>query len=266
MNPEKIVKREAREILGNNNWPQAFGVAAIIGFALMTVIYVSFLLIECASLIMEQFNISILYENALLYYGATAVLTIIGVIFMLPLIVGAVRFMYKLAKEKESDLSQVFHYTNEKRYFPTIKLCFVIFRRCIWQIIICFLPGVTLYITAFAEASGKDNLDFYNVLWYVISYAMIIGGIFLLSYLTADKFLTLYYCFETDSLSAEDALAFSQKNMVRFEKSVHRMMLLHLPWILSCILIIPMFFAIPYIMLSYAVSAKWIIELSDKEE
>lgn len=266
MSPEKIINKQARELLRKDNLPAAVGVTAVLGFTIMGCDYLSAFLIEAAAIIMEKFGIYILYDSVFLFYTVYAALTLGGIILSLPIFLGAVRFYHMLAINSEASFSEVFYFLKEARYFPTIgKLLYVILKH-LWQGIVSFLPGVLTLITAAAEAADKAQLDFYNVLWYVIGYAMIIGGIVLFCFLTADKFMALYLLADNEDTHTLTAVTYSQVLMIRFEKSVPRIMLRYLPLLACCILIIPALFIVPYIMTSYAISAKWIRKTPTKHK
>lgn len=266
MSPEKIINKQARELLQKDNLPAAVGVTAVLGFTIMGCEYLSALLIEVAAMIMEKFGISILYDSVFLFYTVNVALILGGIILSLPIFLGAVRFYYMLAKNSEARFSEMFFFLQEGRYFSTTgKLLKVTFRH-LWQGIVSFVPGVLTLITASAEAADKTQLDFYHILWYVIGYAMIIGGMVLFCFLTADKFMALYLLADNENAGALIAITYSQVLMIRFEKSVPRIMLRYLPLLACCILIIPALFIVPYIMTSYAISAKWIIKTPTKHK
>ena len=266
ISPEKTINKQARELLRNNNLPAAVGVTAVLGFTIMTCEYLSSLIIQIAALILERFGTNVLYDSAFLFYSVTTALTAGALIFSLPIFLGAVRFYYMMAKNSESNFSDVFYFFREHRYLSTIgKMLNIIFRH-LWQAIVSFSPGILTVVTASVDAAGKVHLDFYNILWYVIGYAMLIGGIILFCFLTADKFLSLYILAINEDIGAFAATTYSKVSMVRFEKTVHRIMLRYLPLIAACILIIPMLFIVPYIMTSYAISAKWIFKAPNKNK
>ncbi len=265
MKAEKTINNQAREILAKGNLPAAVGVTTVLAIAVLTCIYLSGMLADTLDFVLESLNISVLSDSPLLYNALFVLLIVGGLIFTLPLFMGAVRFYYMMAKSEEGRFCDLFHYLQKGKYFSTIGKFLRIIAGNFWKAVISFLPGVLILLTAIAGSAEKENLDFYNILWYAISYAMIIGGIYLFCFLTAGKFLSLYFIIENENLPAKDALTYSEYAMRGYEKSMHRIMLLYLPFLVLCLAVIPLLFVIPYIMTSYAVSAKWIIQLLSKQ-
>ena len=185
---------------------------------------------------------------------------IAGFILISPLILGLTRLSYLIATEGHSDYSQIFYYIHRQRYFDSISFMFRLFVRKIGQALICFLPAMLM----FAEA--ETSLAFYSIICYYVTYALIFGGLLLFSFTTDGSFLAPYYYIEGVDCSAKQMFASSVFSMARCRKSKFRLYLSLLPMMLSCILIIPCIFVIPYITLTKAVSAKWILRLSYKEE
>ncbi len=266
MKPERIILKQARGILAKGNMPSAVCVTAVLGIAIMLCIYMADLVVCALDFAAKLVGITIIEDSVILYYALCIILSSGFLLFALPLFLGAVRFFYNMAKTEDAVFSDLFHYLSFNRYFKAFGIMLKILCRCLWQAALSFMPGVLIFITAAAESIGKEQLDFYNILWYAISYAMIIGGIILFSFLTADKFLAAYICTEYKELGGFFlAVVLSQVGMKGYEKSVHRIMLLHLPLLLLCLLVIPSLFILPYIMTSYAVSAKWLIQLQQKQ-
>ncbi len=265
MKAEKTINRQAREILAKGNLPAAVGVTAVLAILVMTCIYLSALLTDTLNFIFEMWGITVISDSVLLYYVVSGLFTIGALVFALPVFLGAVRFYYTMAKDERACFSELFHYMAKGRYYGTLKSMLRIIVSHFWQAVVCFLPGVLIFITAAASAAEKESLDFYNILWYAVSYAMIIGGIYLFSFVNSGKFLTMYLLIDINNIPAKNALWISEQAMRGYEKSVHRILLLYLPFLALCLAVIPLLFVIPYIMTSYAVSAKWIIKLQTKQ-
>ncbi|MBQ4569263.1 MAG: hypothetical protein IJA62_04330 [Ruminococcus sp.] len=265
MKAEKIINKQAKELLAKGNLPTAVGVTTVLGVVVMTCIYLSAMLTDALNLIFETMEITVIADSLPLYYALFAFFTIGVLVLALPVFLGAVRFYYTMAKNESAGFYEVFHYMARGRYVSTLKSMLRIALSHFWQAVICFLPGILIFITASAEAAEKDKLDFYNILWYAVSYAMILGGIYFFSFVNAGKFLTMYLIVDIDNIPAKNALWISEQFMRGYEKSVHRILLRYLPFLVLCLAVIPLLFVIPYVMTSYAVSAKWIIKLQSKQ-
>ena len=92
------------------------------------------------------------------------------------------------------------------------------------------------------------------------------GGIVFFYILTKRNFLAVYFYFENGSLNATDVCVLSQNATFRFYKDITKLIISLLPMMLLCILIIPCLFVLPYILVTQATSAKWMIALSYKDE
>ena len=161
---------------------------------------------------------------------------------------------------------KVFYYTQSKRYFSAMAFYLRLILKNFWQAMVSFLPGVLCLIGASLSAGGKVQLAFSDIIWYYIGYSLVFVGIIFFSYLTEDSFLAIYYYIDNKSNYTNQIFAYSEINMTRCRKSYAKLQLSLLPTMLSCILVIPCLFAIPFITVTQATSAKWIIALSDKYE
>ncbi len=265
MKTERIINKQAREILSKGNLPSSVGVTTVLFSAVMTCIYLASLLAETLDFALESLGITLLSDLPLCFSALFVLFTVTALLFALPLFMGSVRFYYHLAKNEEGRFADLFHYLQKGKFFPSMGKMLRLLSKNFWKAVVSFLPGVLILLTASSAAASKENLDFYNILWYSISYAIIIGGIYLFCFLTAGKFLSLYLMIDNEDLPAKDALKFSEYAMHGFEKSAHRILFLYLPFLVLCLAVIPLLFVIPYIMTSYAVSAKWIIQLPRKQ-
>ncbi|MBE6737898.1 MAG: hypothetical protein E7566_04530 [Ruminococcaceae bacterium] len=264
MTKERALKKQARKHL-QGNLPAAVGATLTVMVAIMTCIYLP----------------SIVYSllvNALIITGApipnvpyvTVWLLIFAILIcisaFLPLIAGYLRFCYLLSKNNYCDYSEVFCYFSKGKYFSTIALCLMLIAKSIWQAVISFLPFALLLLKAISNSTGKDNLAFGDFMWYYISYALLFAGIMFFYMLTKHNFLAIYYYIEYDYLKASDVCNLSRKTAVRFGKDINKLNFSLLPKMLLCILIIPSVFVLPYIFVTKATAAKWMIALSNKDE
>lgn len=265
MTPEKAIKQEAKKRL-SGNWPAAVGAAITIIVAFMTVQFLSSVIFSTVTLLINKADPAFAYENPLALYSVYFALNIIGFILILPLITGFVRFSYLISKDGYCDYSQIFCYLHRQKYFSSLLFCLRLILKNFWQTVVSFLPGAVCLFSAGLSAEGKEQLAFSDIIWYYIGYSLVFAGIIFFSYLSEDSFLAIYYYIDNKSNYTDQILAYSEINMIRCRKSYVKLQLSLLPMMLSCILVIPCLFAIPYIATSQATSAKWIIALSDKNE
>lgn len=270
MSPEKKIKLQARNTLAQNNWPVAVAAVLVTLSAVLAVIYllsgVDLLFTAILDPVIEMLNITNDLGEDISYAGSiSGTLTLPLLVMLIPLFMGVVRVFYLMTKNEEVAFSEIFHYIGH-RYFRTLGVFFGVFVRCLWQAAVCFLPyyiGLSVLTVSTAE---KDKLAFSDNIWYFIVYALLFGGILLFAKLSIRYFLSFFLYFEDESLNAGKLCELSRTYMVRFEGSVMKLIFSLFPWILSCILIIPCLFVLPYAVTCLATSAKWIIALYHQSE
>jgi len=264
MTKEKALKLQAKKHL-QGNWPAAVGATVTVILALTIASNLATLLYSLIITFLSVVNFPV--ANVLGFaLGLLLFLNALAIAFTLPLITGLLRFCYLLSKNSFCDYSQVFYYIAKGKYFPTLKACIILIVKNIWQAVLAFLPAVLFYLKALSNSIVKDNLAFGDFLWYYISYALLFFGIVFFYALTKHNFLAVYFYIENDCLNAAEVCALSQKATLRFYESIIKLILSLLPMMLLCILIIPCLFVIPYVLVTQATSAKWMIALSYKDE
>lgn len=265
MSPEKTIRTQVKTILSRNNWPAGVGVILTLGVALMTIIYLSDVVVIGIDHLLSAFEITIFETIPILPLLILLTLVLAGFCFMLPLLMGSIRFMYNLAKSGKADYSDTFYYFGHKRYGKSLKTYLGLTARNLWQAAISFIPGIILYLYATALSTADETPDI-CILYYFISYVLLIGGLFFFNTLTTKYFLAIYYYIENDNLSVSEICRLSDKYMKKFGATTIKLNFSLLPVNLACVLVIPAIFVLPYVMTCKAMSAKWIIELSKQTE
>lgn len=271
MSPEKKIRLQAKNTLGSNNWVMAVSaILVVLAVALAGLYLISGISMLTTSLfeeILSFFDFSQLIEEETVSESASGVLIIPIplIILLIPLVMGCIRLFYLMSKNNEVAFSELFYYIG-RRFFRSLGLFFGIFVRCLWQAAVCFLPYYIGLSILTANTAEKDKLAFSDNIWYFIIYALLFGGILLFSKLCVRYFLSLFLYFEDENLSARELCSLSCEYMQKFKSSVMKLVLSLFPWILSCILIIPCLFAVPYVLTSLSTSAKWIIALYHQSE
>lgn len=266
MSPEKKIKLQAKNTLSNNNWAIAVSAVLVVFAVFMTAVYILAGLDLAVSAIGEAINLtSILGEEAVNENAISGMFTLPVIVLMIPLVMGVIRLFYMMTKNKTVAFSDIFYYIG-RRYFRTLGVFFGVFIRCLWQAAVSFLPfyiGNTILTYSTAK---KEELAFSDNIWYFIVYALLFGGILLFAKLSIRYFLSFFLYFEDESLSASELCTLSYTYMERFQGSVMKLILSLFPWILSCILIFPCLFVVPYALTCLSTSAKWIIALYHQSE
>ncbi len=265
MSPEKKIRLQAKNTLGSNNWPVAVGAVLVVLAAYLAVMYLSSGLDMLYTLVSESFAelmhiTDILGEDISFEGKVSDTLMLPLTVLLIPFAMGLVRLFYLMVKNQEVAFSEMFYYIG-RRYFRSLGVFFGVLVRCLWQAAVCFLPYYIGINILTANTAEKDKLAFSDNIWYFIIYALLFGGILLFAKLCVRYFLSFFLYFEDENLSARELCSLSCDYMQKFKGSVMKLILSLFPWILSCILIIPCLFVIPYVLASLSTSAKWIIAL-----
>ncbi len=266
MSPEKTIRKQAQKTLSHNNWSGVVAATILVCVAVMMAIFLSSGI---------DLGVSYLYELFMKYtmkvedYEASAVLsvTLLPIILLIsPLAVGFLRYIYLMMKHGETTFNEIFHYMSSI-YLKTIGVSLMFVLRNLWKFIVCFIPYFFCYgafMVANAEKINKlENLDFSGILWYVISYALLYIGALVCMRLCANQFLYFFIYFENDKLTSKELSLISNMYMQRFRSDVSKLFFSLLPWMLTCVLVIPVIFVLPYVTAVLSTSAKWILALQD---
>lgn len=265
MSPEKKIRLQAKNSLANN-WTMAVAVILVVFAAFIVMIYLLSSLDLLCEALFDKIKLDQIFDTETYTEGYfTNLLILPGTILLIPLVMGALRFFYLISKNTDVRFSEVFYYTG-KKYFKSLGVFFGVGVRCLWQAIVCFLPSYTGFILLTNATAEKDKLAFSDKLCYFIVYALIFGGILLFARLCVKYFLSFFLFFEDESLSINELCTLSVSYMERFKGSVMKLILSLFPPILSCILIIPCLFVLPFVFTCLSTSAKWIIALHYQSE
>ena len=264
MNPEKKIKLQAKNALNKGNQVTAVSTVLIIFAAFIATFYLVSGIDYFLTAILEPLNEYI--GSEIFVAGTLSTLFIIPcIILLVPLVMGVMRFFYKITKEEEVAFSEVFYFIS-KRFFSALGVFLHISIRCLWQIAICLLPSYLelALITHFTQ--DKEELAFSDHLWYLVVYALIFVHLYIFLRLTTRYFLSFFLYFEDETIDPRELCDLSCRYMDRFENSVMKLITSLFPWIISCILIFPCLFVIPFVLTSLSTSAKWIIALNHQKK
>ncbi len=255
MSAEAIIKSQARGILKHNF------VKAIMALLIVLIPYSimdgTTTVISC---LIPQF-ISDESTSMMLVYSIGYPVEIIMLFLFSPIINGYIRANYKAAYTENIDLKDVFYHFGSGRYFNALSLN-------IRFIIRMFLPALILYapLIAYVVISSIYAPEFSNTVLYYDFYFILT----VLSTLTTALYSLRYFTVFTVSADNPD---FTPKEVFRYNKIImkHRtgdaakLLLSFTPWLLLCLLILPMLYVIPYMTQSLCISAKWMTKAALEE-
>ena len=247
MSAEAIIKAQARDTLKGNY---------IRAVSALLIVLLPFFIIDgtttVLSVILSKATSDLTLTNILVYSIGYPV-EIIGFFLFSPVINGYIRAYYRASYTKDMDMSDVFFYFSKGRYGYALALNTQYIIRMFFPALLFYLP-LLLYIIVF----NNINADFTeSVLYYDIYFLLSVLGtgltiIFSLRYLTAFTITV-----ENDTIAPNQAFEYARQIRRNSQGSPAKLFLSFIPWMLLCLLILPMLYVIPYITQSLCISAKW---------
>lgn len=258
MNTEKTIKIQAKRVL-EGNW---FTVITAVVAVLIGVI----LLEGISSLIMIALNTFDMNTLEIAEGGTIKALVInfamYCVMFLLsPVVNGVYKIVCDISKTGKSDITGLFYYFRNRKYFKTLRVNFLIL------VVFMFFSSifnVYSYVSLVSDAILKNNPSFDIIIDILLVLSWIITAVLItLFYIVFVNYSMLAYAFD-DSRSVImctfGMYLFSIKNL----GAALKLVISFLGWIALCFFVVPAFYVFPYIMTSMAVSAKWLFAL-DKD-
>lgn len=258
MSAEAIVKSQARGILKQNF------VKAVMALLIVLIPYSimdgTTTVISC---LIPQF-ISDESTSMMLVYSIGYPVEIIMLFLFSPIINGYIRAHYKAAYTENIDLKDVFYHFGSGRYFNALSLNIRFILRMFLPALILYSPLIAYVVICSTSASEFSKTVLYYDCYFILA---------VLSTLTTTLYSLRYFTVFTVSADNPD---FTPKEVFRYNKMImkHRtgdaakLIFSFTPWLLLCLLILPMLYVIPYMTQSLCVSAKWMTKaaLEENEE
>ena len=265
MSPEKKISIQGKKAL-SGNMTSAVGGFFFISLAIMLLVYGIYLIFTLGNFALLKLESTLPFakeiRNSFTYasYALVPIAVCFGLVLLSPLFLGLIRFYYLLAKGKSPNFSEVFRYVG-KGYSHALYLCVTVILRCFLRILLPLIPAFVSLISLYFVTLELESLAFYHVIWYGISYVLIFAGFLGATALCQKYFLCCFIFFEDENLEIDEILNRSKEYIAPFRGTTLKLMLPLRPCILSCILIIPAVFVIPYVLTCLSISAKWLLKL-----
>lgn len=255
MSAEAIIKSQARSIL-KPNFTKAIIALAIV---LLPLYIIDGTTTAISFTVMGLVSDKTLAE--ILVYSIGYPVEIIMFFLYSPVINGYVRAFYRAAYSNDLDLRDVFFCFGSGQYGRTLRLNLSIFLRMLIPILLFYAPLVVYEIVS-VNLSG----EFYGSVLYHDFY-------FFLSVLSTTGIVLYSLRYYTVFTVSADNPQFTPKQVFAYNKyimhnrtsSAAKLILSFIPWLLLCLLVLPMLYVIPYITQSLCVSAKWMTKASLEE-
>ncbi|MCQ4023186.1 MULTISPECIES: DUF975 family protein [unclassified Ruminococcus] len=188
-------------------------------------------------------------------YGALLLAILIIFALSLPLLSGFFKMAANAANGKKVSCRDLFFFFEKGRYACALRFNLsLVLRKLLW-LVIAFLPGVLVACLQKLElfSSFSWAFTFIGVLFMSLGIAAFIA-------LSVKYFLAQYLFVTADGSEeqAKNAVALSVKLMKGNKKKYFSLLVSFMPWIVLTFFILPALFTVPYMMVSFADSAKWL--------
>ena len=250
MSAEAIIKAQARDTLRHNY------VKAIVA---LLIVLLPVYMIDGAATVIACALYNCISNKGVADVWATAIcypLMLTAGILLSPVINGYIRAYYKAAYTKRFDLNDVFYYFDAYRYKTALKLN-------ISYILRMLIPVLVLYIPLFIYEITSANIggDFYGSTVYKDFFFFLAVLSTITTTLYSLKYFTVFtICVDIETLDAKQAFMYSKYIMKNKTTSAAKLIFSFTPWMLLCLLVLPMLYVIPYMTQALCISAKWMTQ------
>ncbi len=244
----KVVKCNARAAL-KNKWPQSIAVSFIV----------------LAAFIFNNFFLGVLQAQGsaknLILMGVLLICTAFFVVLTIPLFFGAIRWFWFLAIEKELPVAEIFYYYSDFRLFVrTLGLYVRLLLRTVFFGFCCFIPLIVLLVLqnqAFYDLTGLKAPMVMPILW-PLEYVFFLIGMFLTIVIMMKYSLSPIIAVMNDDIPLSSVIKNSARLVGNERAEVLSFICSFIGWFLLGLLGIPLFYTLPFIIMSYSVFSKFI--------
>ena len=253
MSAEAIIKQQARSIL-KNNYPRAI-------IALLIVLLPYYIIdgtTTAISFTVMNFVSDESLAQVLVYSIGYPVEIIMGILYS-PVINGYIRAYYRAAYSNTIDLNDVFFCFGRGQYGKTLRLNLNIILRMFFPILLFYSPLIVyeiLSVNVFSDEFYGTNL--YHNFYFLLS---------VLSTTVTVLYSLRYYTVFTVSadnpqFTPKQVFAYNKYIMNNRTGSAAKLVFSFIPWMLLCLLVLPLLYVVPYMTQSLCVSRKWMTKAS----
>jgi uncharacterized membrane protein len=219
--------------------------------------------------------------SELLLFRASSAETIILTIFLFvvimletPLFLGIMRWYYRMIQGQTAPFADIFIYYESLRFYcKAIWLFITVFvRSLLWAFAYLTLPSAMLTLSLqmvnnrFRPLFGNAQLSVTVGTMGVTISALLLGLTAVLYAVFMNRYtLTFYLFFDDPDAKITGLMRTSIRYTKGYRASLAAFFLSFIGWFLLCILIVPLFYAVPYCVASLALYARYIIERCRRE-
>lgn len=255
MSPESMIKSQARDIL-KKNFVKAIAALAIVLIPYCIIDGATTAISMTVPLFVSDENLAMI----LVYSIGYPVEVIAGFLFS-PIINGYVRAFYRAACTENMDMKDVFWYFNKGRYGSALSLNIRLIIRMLLPVLVLYSP---LIIYEIISANFTDN--FYDTMLYHNFYFILAVLSTISTTLYAMRYFTVFtVSADNPHFTPKEVFSYNKYIMKNRTGSAAKLVFSFVPWMLLCLLVLPMLYVIPYMTQSMCVSAKWMTKAALEE-
>ncbi len=237
-----VVKQTARAAL-KNNWFKGIAAAAVLCFSFF-IMYIGVSLLGIA-----------LSDIALTFIWIALILFV-----FCPLLLGALRFFWRIMWESDDSIITLFHYfSSREQYSRAVKLIFALLIKILWIGFLLMIPAILTDIASSVrlyEFLGFSAPAWTSNLW-VASVFLKSAAVAVLVVIMLKYYLAPFLVVADEEMDVLEAV---HKSTVLSRATAMDFILLvlsFLGWILLSVTVIPLIFTIPYFIVSYLVHSRF---------
>lgn len=193
------------------------------------------------------------------FYVALAVL---GLFILLPLMLGVIRFIWRLIMGGDDDLVTVFEYfSSKKKYLKSLKFMFALILRICGISFIVLLPSIAVWIISTPDVYEKLGLAIpiwssnLNTVWVFLTTI----SVFVIISISSKYYLTPILFVADENMEVDEALNMSK--IISKNTYIDFIFLAFslTGYIIISLFVIPLIFTLPYFITCYAVHSRFAI-------
>lgn len=199
----------------------------------------------------------------------TVLMTILIFIIVSPLSQGNRRWFYRRTGGEQEPVSTVFHsFETSKQYFRTLGLYFQIGLRMFLWLLLISVPMIVLGIFAifYQGFAGGEITKTASAIFMILTVVWTILVLIVSVIISLRYFLAPYVLAEHPEQKASQCIKDGVQMMKGHKAKLFVFMLSFIGWELLCVFIIPIFYVLPYMNASYAMYARYLIQLSESSD
>lgn len=255
MSTEKTIRNQAKQSL-KGNWGTLIAALLFISAILLFISSIS----SIVAVILKVFDTSdgTIYESKMWLYNVINGCAAIPILFASPLINGAYKMFFNVSQNSNTDMSDLLYFFKDKsRYFKTLGLNIVI---AIAYFVISYGLDCYAYVSAFFGRSLQNGFSA-DAMSFALLGAMVVSvAIKFLAYFIFVHFALFAYAQDESKGIMHYAFGMCGFAFKHLGETI-KLLFTFLGWIALCFFVVPAFYVLPYIMNSFATSAKWLFAL-----